>query len=226
MFAVAGVGDVGTFGVDAGVPDGDRLGRPATVWGAQAESMRSAIAPLRSDFTFLDTTIRGAVRLRGGPWEMEIRPERGGRITSLRLAGDELLDQGIGVDDPSAPEFVAAGAFGWDELVPTVEVATYPAQGPFLGVHLPDHGEAWRHAWTVLEEAPSFAAMQCSGNVLPWRLRRRMELGASAVRATYVFQKQDEGDASVPSPLDPTPAPTIVRRRLRLCRAVAHYRLR
>ena len=54
------------------------------------------------------------MRLRGAPWEAEIRPERGGRITSLRLSGEELLDQGIGVDNPSAEDFVGAGAWGWD----------------------------------------------------------------------------------------------------------------
>src|SRR3989442_13041710 len=84
------------------------------------------------------------MRLRGGPWEMEVRPERGGRITSLRLAGEELLDQGIGVDDHSAEGFVAGGAWGWDEMVPNVEAASYPGPGPFEGVELPDHGEAWR----------------------------------------------------------------------------------
>ena len=75
-------------------------------------------------------------------WRMDIRPERGGRITSLRLRGEELLDQGIGVDQPTAEGFVEAGAWGWDELVPTVE-----ATGT-----LPDHGEAWRVPWAVASE--------------------------------------------------------------------------
>ena len=46
-----------------------------------------------------------AVRLLKGPWSLEVRPDRGGRITSLRLHGDELLDQGIGVDEPEAEDF-------------------------------------------------------------------------------------------------------------------------
>jgi len=71
---------------------------------------------------------------------MEIQPERGGRITSLRLDGEELLDQGIGVDDPNALGFVAAGARGWDEMVPTVDAARYPGPGPYEGIELPDHG--------------------------------------------------------------------------------------
>ena len=49
----------------------------------------------------------------------------------MRLGGEELLDQGIGIDDPSAVGFVASGVFGWDEMVPTVEAAKYPGPGPW-----------------------------------------------------------------------------------------------
>lgn len=131
--------------------------------------------------------------MQGGPWEMEIRPERGGRIASLRLAGEELLDQGVGVDDPSRDGFVAAGAFGWDEMVPNVEAARYPGPGPYEGVELPDHGEAWRLAWTVIEKATSFAVLSCDGKVLPWSVRRRVELGRTMVRVSYRYRNQGAG---------------------------------
>ena len=108
---------------------------------------------------------------------MEIRPERGGRITSLSLAGEELLDQGIGVDDASAVEFVRAGAWGWDEMVPNVEAAG----------SLPDHGEAWRLSWQVTEHASDSVAMCCTGRVVPWKLERRIALLERAVRVSYVY---------------------------------------
>ena len=161
---------------------GDGLGSLATVAGLQATSTLRASANARLDFTPLDTTILGGMRLRGGPWEMEIQPERGGRIISLRLGGEELLDQGIGVDDPSAVGFVAAGARGWDEMVPTVDASRYPGPGPFEGVEMPDHGEAWRLPWTVTGDG----AMECSGRVLPWKLERRIVLGDS-VRLEYRY---------------------------------------
>ncbi len=156
--------------------------------GPQAQSTHRASAPTARDLTLLDTTIRDAMRLLGGPWEMEIRPARGGRITSLRLRGEELLDQGIGVDDPSASDFVAGGAWGWDEMVPNVEAASYPGPGQFSGVELPDHGEAWRVPWTVVGKTPSSAVLECSGKVLPWRLRRRVQLGEEGVRLTYTYR--------------------------------------
>ena len=119
---------------------------------------------------------------------MALRPERGGRITSLRLRGKELLDQGIGVDDPAADGFVAAGAWGWDEMVPTVDAATYPGPGAWAGRQLPDHGEAWRLRWTVLEDGDHAGTMECAGRALPWRLRRKIELTERAVRLAYTYR--------------------------------------
>src|ERR1700752_4934965 len=81
----------------------------------------------------------GRVRIAARRWTVEARPERGGRITPLRLDGQELLDQGIGVDQPTADDFVDGGAWGWDEMVPTVERTGT----------LPDHGEAWRFPWRL-----------------------------------------------------------------------------
>jgi hypothetical protein len=119
-----------------------------------------------------------AMRMAAGRWELEIRPERGGRITSLRLDGQELLDQGIGVDQPNATGFVEGGAFGWDEMVPNLE----PTES------LPDHGEAWRLPWEVMEEG----VMRCRGRLVPWELERRIEVGDS-VRVEYTYRNL--GDA-------------------------------
>ena len=121
-------------------------------------------------------SIVSAMRLVSDLWRMDIRPERGGRIASLRLRGAELLDQGIGVDQPTAEGFVEGGAWGWDEMVPTVE-----ATGS-----LPDHGEAWREPWTVASTDVASCLMTCEGRVLPWRLLRRIDLGQD-VRISYVL---------------------------------------
>jgi galactose mutarotase-like enzyme len=116
---------------------------------------------------------------------MDVRPERGGRITSLRLRGEELLDQGIGVDQPTAEGFVEGGAWGWDEMVPTVE-----ATGS-----LPDHGEAWRVPWAVVSEDSMTCVMTCQGRALPWRLERRVEL-AEVVRISYALS--NTGPTEIP----------------------------
>ena len=117
------------------------------------------------------------MRMAAQRWELVVRPERGGRITSLRLDGEELLDQGIGVDQPTAKGFVEGGAFGWDEMVPNLE----PTDA------LPDHGEAWRLPWEVVGPG----AMRCRGRLVPWELERRISLG-EAVDVQYVYRNVGE----------------------------------
>ena len=112
-------------------------------------------------------------------WALEIRPERGGRIVSLRLDGVELLDQGIGVDQPTANGFVEGGAFGWDEMVPTVDATDT----------LPDHGEAWRLPWQTVRQAPSEVSMRCRGRVVPWELTRSVYIrGSDSVVVVYTYR--------------------------------------
>jgi len=118
-----------------------------------------------------------AMRMAAGRWELDIRPERGGRIVSLRLDGEELLDQGIGVDQPTANGFVEGGAFGWDEMVPNLEPAG----------ELPDHGEAWRLPWHALDWPTDTVTMRCSGRIVPWELQRTLTLKADSVIAVYVY---------------------------------------
>src|ERR1700730_573966 len=115
--------------------------------------------------------------LRSPSWELEVRPGRGGRITSLRLDGEELLDQGIGIDEPGALGFVEGGAWGWDEMVPTVDATDT----------LPDHGEAWRIPWHVDGESASSVDMRCVGRVVPWELVRRIGLAGDRVRFAYRY---------------------------------------
>lgn len=114
------------------------------------------------------------MRIAAGRWGLDVRPERGGRIASLRLDGHELLDQGIGVDQTTADGFVESGAQGWDEMVPNLDPT---------GV-LPDHGEAWRVPWAVVSSDASSCVMTSAGRVVPWRLQRRIVLG-EVVRLDY-----------------------------------------
>lgn len=117
------------------------------------------------------------MKLQRDPWELSVNPDRGGRITSLKLRGEELLDQGIGIDDGAASDFVAAGASGWDEMVPNVAATD----------SLPDHGEAWRLPWTVTRLEDSLVVMQCTGRVVPWELTRTIEL-RDDVLVSYVYR--------------------------------------
>src|SRR5438128_12653920 len=156
-------------GFDAGVASGEALGVGAVriVGGGIGLARTCEVVEVQPAIS------KSPVRLAANRWEMVIRPERGGRITSLRLDGEEILDQGIGVDQPTAEGFVESGAWGWDEMVPNVEATDT----------LPDHGEAWRLPWDVHDAG----LMSCRGRLLPWELERWIRLG-DAVRVTYRYR--------------------------------------
>jgi hypothetical protein len=178
---VFGVGDGVATGIGSELVDGVALGSggACTFAAGRAWHALSISAPhsaMTVDLIYKEPTKQGTVKLQRDSWELEVRPERGGRITSLKLRGEELLDQGIGVDDPSASGFVEGGAWGWDEMVPNLE----PTET------LPDHGEAWRLPWKVLGRNEYSLGMECEGRVLPWRLGRRIILGDDVdVHYTY-----------------------------------------
>jgi galactose mutarotase-like enzyme len=52
---------------------------------------------------------------------------------------------------------------------------------------LPDHGEAWRVPWVVEDEVRSAVLMSCRGRVVPFELRRRIEV-AERVRVDYRYR--------------------------------------
>ncbi len=79
--------------------------------------------------------------------------------------------------DIAAEGFVAGGAFGWDEMVPTVDATDT----------LPDHGEAWRLPWEVGATTPSSVLMRCAGRLVAWELERALELFEDRVRVSYTY---------------------------------------
>src|SRR5438132_11215454 len=159
-----------------GVGEGSGLAAWGGVWtAATGVGLGWTTLPVAGPQAPIDraATIAAPMRLRSTRWDLEVRPERGGRITSLRLDGEELLDQGIGVDQPTAKSFVEGGAWGWDEIVPNLEPTD----------ELPDHGEAWRLPWEGLDEG----MMRCRGRMGPWELQRRIELD-DAVKVAYQYR--------------------------------------
>ena len=159
------------LGATIGDEEGDGLGLGTATAALEVQAAPTRIAQVAT------ARMRPVVKIAAGRWQLEAKPERGGRIVSLRLDGEELLDQGIGVDQPTADRFVDGGAFGWDEMVPNVDETDT----------LPDHGEAWRLPCRVLRAAGIEVAMSCRGRVLPWELTRSIYLRDSLI-ALYAYR--------------------------------------
>jgi galactose mutarotase-like enzyme len=92
------------------------------------------------------------VLIRAGACAVAILPRFGGKISSIRVNGLELLQTPLA---PIAPRtrtmsFDEGDASGWDECVPSVAACTVTMLDDDQ-VHIPDHGDLWRQCWTVLE---------------------------------------------------------------------------
>jgi hypothetical protein len=75
---------------------------------------------------------------------VELVPELGAKITSLRLgSGPEWLAAPVRPLTKPAPnqDWAELDCSGWDECFPNV--------APSASLGLPDHGEVWRHPWTL-----------------------------------------------------------------------------
>src|SRR6202051_587298 len=88
------------------------------------------------------------VLIRSGACSVTVLPTLGGKISSISIHGQELLQT------PLAPlaarthtmPFDASDASGWDECLPSVAAAAVATSDGRLH-HVPDHGDLWRVAW-------------------------------------------------------------------------------
>lgn len=148
------------------------------------------------------------VVIAAGDCELTILPQLGGKISSIRLKGRELLQQPIGPMEPRSHTmgFDESDASGWDECLPSVAACSVPYDGGEAAI--PDHGDVWRLVADTREERaenrdqrPDTAATlvwECFS--LPLRLEREiaLEQTASGWRITADYRLTNLGRASAP----------------------------
>ena len=101
-----------------------------------------------------------SLRLSEGDWVVNLLPELGGKIYSIRWQGRELL-----ASNPRKPfrraqyaaPYAEYDASGFDECFPTIGPCQYPIY-PWAGTEMPDHGELWSLPWTdqIQDDACTF----------------------------------------------------------------------
>jgi galactose mutarotase-like enzyme len=108
--------------------------------------------------------------IRSGATSAVVLPDSGARIVSLRGAGREwLLPSAPTPDRRPYAEFLHEGTGGWDEIAPTIQAHTRDD-----GYRIPDHGELWNTAWSVLEQTPSALTTQLIMHSTPVTITRRI----------------------------------------------------
>jgi galactose mutarotase-like enzyme len=122
------------------------------------------------------------VLIRAGACSLTVLPQLGGKIASIRIGDQELLQAPLGplTNRTRTMSFDAGDASGWDECLPSVAAcAVSTAEGM---AQVPDHGDLWRVAWETLEpetpERGSEATVALRGQCfsLPLALERTLTL--------------------------------------------------
>ncbi|MGH9135583.1 MAG: hypothetical protein ACRD0G_00875 [Acidimicrobiales bacterium] len=137
----------------------------------------------------------GAITVRSGSAQAIVEPSFGGRITSLRLAGREWLQQAAVPLVPAHPfdDFVRPDIGGWDEMLPTCVPVT------FDGVGLPDHGDVWSATWDVVDAGADHVELAVDCRTVPVRVVRRLGVTGAAtgdtVRLDYTVTNVGESPA-------------------------------
>jgi len=118
---------------------------------------------------------KSSIKLRKGDLTVELLPEFGGRISSMRIAGceewitqpqDELVSRLPG------DNFIRSEISGWDEMVPTTDACKSLSDEK----DLPDHGEIWARSWDVMDESIDSALLSVELNVRTLKFSRSISL--------------------------------------------------
>ncbi|NQU38786.1 MAG: hypothetical protein HQ523_02430 [Lentisphaerae bacterium] len=133
------------------------------------------------------------VRCKVGPWVAECLPDDGGRVTTLRFDGRDILTAAPANFRPPMAnygEYERRPVYGYDDCLPTMDACRHPE----LDWTVPDHGELCWLPWTVTQAGE---ALQCraASRRLPLRFERRLEFAAN--RLTWHFSAMNDGNAAV-----------------------------
>lgn len=130
-------------------------------------------------------------RLVLGPWTVACTPEDGGRLTSLRHGGTDLLTGAPTAFRPPAADhgrYEMRPVHGYDDCFPSVDACAWPEGG----WQVPDHGElCWLPA-EVTQPAPDRLEFAFASRALPVRFVRAMRFGASELE--WAFRVENCGD--------------------------------
>jgi len=116
------------------------------------------------------------VVISSGDCAVELVPELGGKVSSIRVRGHELLQAPLATPAPRTQTmgFDEGDASGWDECLPSVAGCTVETAGGPAAV--PDHGDLWRVAWDVIQADATSVTLRGACFSLPLTVERKLTL--------------------------------------------------
>lgn len=149
--------------------------------------------------TFLIAAEKENVLIQSGNAFITIVPQMGGKISSIRVMGRELLQAPLAPLGPRTRTmgFEQGDAGGWDECLPSVapcSVETIAGRAD-----IPDHGDVWRVAWSQLSANGSLV-LRAECFSLPLVLERTIQLREDEEKwhLGLDYKLTNTGDFSVP----------------------------
>jgi galactose mutarotase-like enzyme len=135
-----------------------------------------------------------------GDCALTLMPALGGKIASLRVGTDELLQTPLRPLGPRTRTmaFSESDASGWDECLPSVAGCTVETEAGRAAI--PDHGDLWRVPWQVLHSSEDSATLRANCFSLPLQLTRSLILtqAASGWRLEFLYSLTNLGAYRVP----------------------------
>lgn len=140
------------------------------------------------------------VVIKAGGCSVALMPALGGKIASLRVGADELLQTSLKPLGPRTKTmaFADADASGWDECLPSVAACAIETEAGTATI--PDHGDLWRVPWKVLAATADSATLRATCFSLPLQLTRSIILAESATgwRLQLLYSLTNLGAYRVP----------------------------
>ena len=126
------------------------------------------------------------VVIRAGNCALTLLPHLGGKIASIKIGDEELLQGPLTAYAPRTRtmSFDAGDASGWDECLPSVAACTIETDSG--NASIPDHGDLWRVVWPEVRDQGSGVRHRASVTLrgvcfsLPLELERTIQLTESA----------------------------------------------
>jgi galactose mutarotase-like enzyme len=140
------------------------------------------------------------VLIQAGDCSISVLPHLGGKISSIRVKGRELLQAPLAPLTPRSHSmaFDESDASGWDECLPSV--AECDVQTDAGAAHVPDHGDLWRVEWQPVDGDGHSDELQAECFSLPLQLRRKLLLttDGKGSHLQLKYKLTNSGSVSVP----------------------------
>jgi galactose mutarotase-like enzyme len=140
------------------------------------------------------------VLIQSGNCSVTLLPELGGKIASIRVNDQELLQTPLAPLAPRTPTmpFDASDASGWDECLPSVAQCTVKTGAGLAEV--PDHGDLWRVLWETITADGASVTLRGECFSLPLALERTVAVTEDGAGWQLRLDYKVTNNGSYPAP--------------------------